>query len=537
MTALAGLRAASARLLAGTALLASVALCADPLQAQPLPPPDAAAPPDAAPPPGDVSTEDFREALADFGSWVAHRRWGDVWVPANVHQDWRPYTRGRWVYTDEWGWYWVSEDPWGWITDHYGRWAFEGGLGWVWVPGEEWSPAWVQWRQGAQHVGWAPLPPEDIVDDYEDDPNVWMFVRAADLTAPRVYTVFVPVEEQPIYIRETFIVNRTVPLRQRGLRIAVNPGIAPAFIAAASHRPIRAVALRPPVLPRTYGVRGAVMVRGDDWRRYRAGGPGVAGARMRVDPTRVTVRETTTTFRPGTAVVPPARLERGQPGRFGDRPPRAATVGPVGPGGPVGQPGNVQTAPRVGPAGPQTGPGTPPVGVRTGVQPAGPGTAPVQVRRPLDAGQAPRPPGAPIRIEDRRPPPAANAGVPPPGVQRTAPPPPGLQQRTAPPPTTTAVQPRTAPPPAPALQRVAPPQAPTVQRAAPPPVVQRPVALPPAAVQRTAPPPAALMQRQGPPPGAAGMQGGQRAAPPQGARPQPQAGQRPRRPGEPEPPR
>ena len=555
MTALVGLRSLCAQLIGGVAILGSIgllAVTAGSVLAQPLPDAAAPVPSDAAPPPDGTSTEDFREALADFGSWVQHRRWGEVWIPANVQQDWRPYTRGRWVYTDEWGWYWVSEDPWGWITDHYGRWVFDQGLGWIWVPGEEWSPAWVQWRQGAQHVGWAPLPPEDVLYDYEEDPNVWMFVRAADLTAPQVYTVFVPYEERPLYIRETIIVNRTVPLRQRGLCIAVNPGIAPAFIAAASRRPIRAVALRPPVLPRTFGVRGAVTVRGDDWRRYRAGGPGVGpggrpvagGARVRVDPTRVRVRETTTTFRPTTNVAAPTRLERGQPGRFGDRPPRAASATPGGPAGPDGirgqqgtpgqlrpgfsdpeQPAGTRVAPRAGPGGPQPGgpQGVPPGGVRTGVQPA----APVGALAP-GTGQPAR---APIRIEDRRPPPTtvAPAGAPPAGVQRTAPPPVGVQQRTAPPPSTIE---RTAPPsPPPAVQRTAPP---------PPAAVQRPIAPaapPPAAVQRTAPPPAAVIERQGPPPGAAGAQGaGQRVAP-QGARPQQQGSQRPRRPGEPEPPR
>jgi hypothetical protein len=541
-----GIPSIRACLIAAAATLASVgALPFEPALGQPLPPMDAPPPPpdlapppppDVTPPPGAASTEDFREALADLGSWVAHRRWGEVWIPANLQQDWRPYTRGRWVYTDEWGWYWVSDDPWGWITDHYGRWVFDQGLGWIWVAGEEWSPAWVQWRQGAQHVGWAPLPPEDIVYDYDDDPNVWMFVRAADLTAPRVYTVFVPIEERPLYIRETIIVNRTVPLRQRGLRIAVNPGIAPGFIAAASRRPIRAVALRPPVLPRTFGVRGAVTVRGDDWRRYRAGGPGAGpggrpvagGARVRVDPTRVTVRETTTTFRPGTNITAPTRLEHGQPGRYWDRAPRAVSVtpgGPVGPSGlrgPQGDPGG-----RPGGSLPQGGQfGTPPSGVRTGVQPAAPGGG--------SGGQR-----APIRIEDRRPPPPSAggpAGTPPSGVQRTTPPPTGVQRTTPPP---TGLQQRTAPPPQ-AIQRTAPPAAPAVQRVAPPQApaaVPRPVAPPPAAVQRAAPPPAA-MQRQGPPPGAAGAQGGgQRAAPAQqGARPQQQ--QRPqRKPGDPEPPR
>ena len=56
-----------------------------------------------------VSVE-FRTALEPYGTWQRHSRWGDVWVPSNVARDWRPYTVGHWVHTDDWGWYWI-EDP------------------------------------------------------------------------------------------------------------------------------------------------------------------------------------------------------------------------------------------------------------------------------------------------------------------------------------------------------------------------------------------------------------------------------------------
>lgn len=41
-----------------------------------------------------VSAE-FRTALAPYGRWEHHSRWGDVWVPASLARDWRPYTVGR----------------------------------------------------------------------------------------------------------------------------------------------------------------------------------------------------------------------------------------------------------------------------------------------------------------------------------------------------------------------------------------------------------------------------------------------------------
>ncbi|HYM98719.1 MAG TPA: DUF6600 domain-containing protein, partial [Aestuariivirgaceae bacterium] len=47
---------------------------------------------------GSVSIE-FRGALEPYGQWRQHPRFGEVWVPANRPRNWRPYTRGHWVYT------------------------------------------------------------------------------------------------------------------------------------------------------------------------------------------------------------------------------------------------------------------------------------------------------------------------------------------------------------------------------------------------------------------------------------------------------
>ena len=90
-------------------------------------------------------SEEFQYALEPYGEWRPHPRFGEIWVPARVPPDWRPYQYGHWVYTDDWGWYWVSDEQeadWGWVTFHYGRWAFEPPYGWFWVPGDEWAPAW-----------------------------------------------------------------------------------------------------------------------------------------------------------------------------------------------------------------------------------------------------------------------------------------------------------------------------------------------------------------------------------------------------------
>jgi uncharacterized protein YraI len=106
---------------------------------------------------GYVDTAVFYDRLSPYGDWT----WLQgqyVWVPSRVDQSWRPYTRGRWVYTDR-GWTWVSNEPFGWATYHYGRWGFSKRVGWFWVPGRRWAPAWVSWRSSDDYLAWAPLPP------------------------------------------------------------------------------------------------------------------------------------------------------------------------------------------------------------------------------------------------------------------------------------------------------------------------------------------------------------------------------------------
>src|SRR5207248_814128 len=114
-------------------------------------------------PTGGYST--FYTKLEPYGAWLETSDYGYVWQPrqAESSRSWRPYTTGRWVYTDA-GWTWISEEPFGWATYHYGRWTRLGGVGWVWVPGNQWAPAWVSWRKSNDYVGWAPLPPEARFD-------------------------------------------------------------------------------------------------------------------------------------------------------------------------------------------------------------------------------------------------------------------------------------------------------------------------------------------------------------------------------------
>ena len=120
----------------------------------------------------DVSIDFFYDNIGSDGSWVEVADYGYCWQPnvAVSNSRWRPYSDGYWVYTDV-GWTWISNEDFGWATYHYGRWTRLRDRGWFWVPGREWGPAWVSWRTGGDHVGWAPLPPRGRGDvDYDNRP-------------------------------------------------------------------------------------------------------------------------------------------------------------------------------------------------------------------------------------------------------------------------------------------------------------------------------------------------------------------------------
>jgi hypothetical protein len=109
-----------------------------------------------------VDFQTFHDSLAPYGDWVYSDRWGEVWIPTDVSDDFHPYgTRGHWDYTDQYGWVWASDYEWGDIPFHYGRWVNDPDDGWLWIPGYVWSPGWVVWRHNGQYTGWMPMPPDD----------------------------------------------------------------------------------------------------------------------------------------------------------------------------------------------------------------------------------------------------------------------------------------------------------------------------------------------------------------------------------------
>jgi hypothetical protein len=131
---------------------------------------------------------DFVQPLNPYGSWVQYPGYGLVFVPARavVGANFRPYTNGHWEHT-EWGWTWVDHHPFGWATGHYGRWFFDANYGWAWLPGTQWGPAWVTWRNGGGHIGWAAMPPGSIYGGaYSVYDTSWVFVSTSNFGATSV---------------------------------------------------------------------------------------------------------------------------------------------------------------------------------------------------------------------------------------------------------------------------------------------------------------------------------------------------------------
>ena len=163
---------------------------------------------------------DYYSALSPYGTWIQRAPYGWVWYPLDIDAGWRPYTVGRWAYTD-WGWMWISDDPWGSIPYQYGRWTYDDFYGWLWVPGDVWAPAWVAWHYGDGWVGWAPLPvtatwqvgigfqSSPAVFDAAIDPDAWCFVPARSFATTRV-RVIPPSRNVTLLSRTADVTNYTI---------------------------------------------------------------------------------------------------------------------------------------------------------------------------------------------------------------------------------------------------------------------------------------------------------------------------------------
>jgi len=126
----------------------------------------------------------FYTSLQPYGEWIELSQDLVVWHPNDIGPRWRPYSLGRWNWTDQ-GWFWDSDEEFGWATYHYGRWFKDNNYGWIWVPGYDWAPAWVEWRHNNNYIGWAPLPPNatfnedsgiNFSEDWQAPYENWNFV-------------------------------------------------------------------------------------------------------------------------------------------------------------------------------------------------------------------------------------------------------------------------------------------------------------------------------------------------------------------------
>jgi hypothetical protein len=194
----------------------------------PWPPVDA--PPRAPGPP--VTLEKFREALDPHGRWVrVGGGQGHAWIPdaSTVGEGWKPFTRGHWEMT-EYGWTWISEFSWGWAPFHYGTWVRHSNpVGWAWVPGTVWSPAWVEFRWGGGHVGWAAGGATGAAKTTgKGTPSAFTFVPAAEFGSASPGTHAVAPEALAGMLRRA--TNRSLPKTRPASRVALSAGPAPEAI-------------------------------------------------------------------------------------------------------------------------------------------------------------------------------------------------------------------------------------------------------------------------------------------------------------------
>ncbi len=195
----------------------------------------------------EVDVTYFYDYLSDFGLWVYLPGYNYVWLPRVTSYYWRPYTYGRWMWTD-WGWTWLSYFDWGWAPFHYGRWGFDRDLGWFWVPGTFWAPAWVSWRRSNFYIGWAPLPPQvrlvagvGITALPHSLPlNFWVFVEGRYFLNPYIHRYVLPFERNMTIIN--FTVERT-NLIFRNQRI-INQGLDVDFISGITRQRVTPYELR-----------------------------------------------------------------------------------------------------------------------------------------------------------------------------------------------------------------------------------------------------------------------------------------------------
>jgi hypothetical protein len=183
-----------------------------------------------------VSVDGFFDRLQPYGELVRIDTLGEVWKPADVPADWKPYSNGQWIYNEQVGWYFESDDPWAEITYHYGRWYDDPDQGWVWVAGTEWAPAWVEWRRSDRYVGWRPLPPDNAPrrttrrttttvtqTSAPEETETWVFVPADRIVGEPISRVRIQQDELVRVYRETEVIGSVERRNGYAVNLALRP--------------------------------------------------------------------------------------------------------------------------------------------------------------------------------------------------------------------------------------------------------------------------------------------------------------------------
>ena len=128
------------------------------------------------------------------------------------------------------------------------RWVWARGLGWFWVPDVVWGPAWVAWRWGDAHIGWAPLPPGgDFIPgrgfgrrQWDIPGHYWNFVRGRDFLDRDLDRWILPEERSLTIINQTeFDVNLNVRDRR-----VVNDGVDVEHVRRLTNRAVEKYSLK-----------------------------------------------------------------------------------------------------------------------------------------------------------------------------------------------------------------------------------------------------------------------------------------------------
>jgi uncharacterized protein YraI len=457
---------------------------------------------------GWTNRSSFYGRLQPYGNWI----WLQgqyVWVPGDVGPRWRPYTVGRWAYTQRYGWMWVSNEPFGWATYHYGRWGFSNRVGWFWVPGNRWGPAWVSWRSSNDYLAWAPLPPTPDEGGLSINISVgnvpdyyWQVVPNRDFLAPDLPRYIVRDRDRydPILagtrpLGNVTVVNNTV----------VNNVVNVTYVEQKTQKKV--VVYKVEKTKDEAKVKGGKF-KGDAIEVFEPAPeakPKVA-APTETKPIEKVAAESETKQQGGGAptteeLLVPAEVKK----------PLEAEAKPPAPPPPAPKAGEGAAEPAKEEAAPPPPP-PPPAATEEKTPPPSEGAAPPPAEgetppAPPPSGEAPpeAPPPAkeetapPAKEETPPPPPAEEAApppaetiAPPPAKEETPPPPPPAEEKAPPPPPQ-----EKAPPPPPAEDAAPPPPAETI---APPPPAEEKAPPPPPPAEEKAPPPPPPAEETAPPP-------------------------------------